>query len=84
MATSHVPASSTGAGSKPVATATEEALQKVGVNSAALKLLASAEKDQSRDTYLPTRTPTPSTSVFPSHRTFCDTIWAACGLRELM
>jgi len=47
-ATVHVPASSTAAGSKAVAT--EEALQKVGVNSAALKLLASAEKDQSRDT----------------------------------
>ena len=60
-ATAHVPVSSTAAGSKAVAT--EEALQKVGVNSAALKLLASAEKDQSRDTSLPTPTPTPSPPV---------------------
>ena len=61
-ATAHVPVSSTAAGSKAVAT--EEALQKVGVNSAALKLLASAEKDQSRDTSLPTPTPTPCERSF--------------------
>jgi len=37
--------------------ATEKALQAVGVTGSALKLLASAEKSQTRDTFVPPRIP---------------------------
>jgi hypothetical protein len=59
------PAPVSAADSKVVAT--EKALQKVGVNGAALKLLASAEKSQSRDTSVPPHTPSPlCSSLCPS------------------